>query len=171
MGWRLRSAHQLLHCLQAEAYADSVVLLQDLLSTLITSSESPLLQYDSLIWARQLGGDVLPWPLGGALLLGWSVCPESLVGELESSLASVVGLDTTLCHTGTIIYLLLPDLVQATTYQHKWREHLGQVFLPWNGQSIHSQCLWIGPPTAVRWKLCVHSGCKQVNCKWPKLFL
>ena len=50
---------------------------------------------DSLIWARQLGGDVPSWPSGGALILGRSVCPGSLVGELESSLASVVGLDTT----------------------------------------------------------------------------
>ena len=94
MGWRFRSAHQLIHCLQAEAYADFVELLQDLLSILITPSESPLLRYDSLIWARRLGGDGLPWPLDGALLLDWSVCPESLAEELESSLASGVELDT-----------------------------------------------------------------------------
>ena len=94
MGWRFRSASKLLQCLQAEAYADSIELLQDLLSILITPSESPLLRYDSLIWARRLRGDGLPWPLDGALLLDRSVCPESLAGELESSLASGVELDT-----------------------------------------------------------------------------
>ena len=85
-------------------------------------------------WARRLGGDVLPWPLDGALLLGWSVCPESLAGELESSLASVVGLDTLSgsARRGISSLNLPPPSCLEPRYQHKWREHVGQVFLPLN---------------------------------------
>ena len=142
-GWRFIWAHQLLHCLQADAYSDFVGLLQNLLSILTTPSESLF----AAVWFLDMNQAArmwfFPWPSCGTLLLGWSVIILSFWQEIRklTSICSRVAFAAPLPHfdsdwslgKGWNVELL--SCLQSQSLLHHWfKEYCYRVMVPCKGQ-------------------------------------